>query len=127
MKIVDEKLVLAQELSVKKDVLSVCFDQDGNLWISYGLVSFQELNNLVDVSRFDESTSSYLPFNHDDELTMHVNQVANISIPVLPEYYEIGMHSKAAIQKKISEKPRGKKVVEEESEEENHEAKKQKH
>ena len=103
------KLVLKQQIDVSRDVLSVCFDAVGNLWISNGPTTLKSADstNLLDVSQYNATTSSYLPINTNDPLVQDVNKCGTAvveGIEMLPDYYDIGKLGKASIAVKYEKK-----------------------
>ncbi|KAJ3227022.1 WD repeat-containing protein 4 [Clydaea vesicula] len=104
LRLVEDKLTFMQKINVPKDILSMDFDSEGNIWMCFGAVSFKSEdtgNNLVAISRFNKEKNLYSAINVDDPLTSKINNFGTTTVDNFPDYYEVSQLGKSSIKAKL--------------------------
>jgi hypothetical protein len=103
LEIKDNKLCLKQRVEIHRDVLSLRFDANSDLWMSHGSTQIGKFDEeatkeRVSVSRFLEGI--YSAVSAEDEVIKKINGLELRSVEVEVDHYEMGKLGKQEIKRK---------------------------
>jgi hypothetical protein len=103
LEIEDNKLCLKQRVEVQRDVLSIRFDENDDLWMSHGSTQVgnfdkEMVKERVSVSRF--SAGSYSAVSSDDEITKKINILELRAVEIEVDHYDMSKLGKKEIKRK---------------------------